>query len=276
MYKIIGLVLLILLVASPLFRLIVTRFPLIYFYGVKDIILYIKDKKWKDVNVGAGITCFIGMFGHGKTLSMTKYATSIYQMYGNKVRFISNYHLNNIPYIPLVNFNQIVELGEEENCKYDATIIMIDEIELLLSHRNFSNFPLTLLSSLMQQRKLKIRMVVSAQRWFTIDKIFRSITSDIWDCNKYWRFQHIVNYDAWDYENAMNFSLIRPRINRWWFVKDSDFKAYDTKQMISRQSAEDFISNEESIVRVGLDNMSNPDAIRKPRKQRKDSRRKNR
>ena len=141
--KIIILILLVLCLFSPLFRLIVIHFPTIYFYGIKDIILYFKDQKWKDVDIGAGITCFIGMFGHGKTLSMTKYATSIYKQYGDKVRFISNYHLTNIPYIPLVNFNQIVKIGEEEESLYDATVILIDEIELLLSHRNFSNFPLT-------------------------------------------------------------------------------------------------------------------------------------
>lgn len=259
---------------SPLFRLIMGKFPQIYFYGVKDIILYFKNKKWKEVDIGAGITCFIGMFGHGKTLSMTKYATSVYQRYGDKVRFISNYHLTNIPYIPLVNFEQIVKIGEEEQSNFDATVILIDEIELLLSHRNFSNFPLTLLSSLMQQRKLKIRMCVSCQRWFTVDRIFRSITTDIYDCNKYWRFQHMVRYDAWDYENAMNFSMIRPTNNVWWFVTNKDFESYDTKQMISRKSAEDFISNEETIVRVGLDNMSNPDAVRRPRKQRKDGKKK--
>lgn len=265
MKTLIVLVLIFLFLISPLFRCILKNIGNIYFYGVKDTILYFKNRNWEKVNIGAGITCFIGMFGHGKTLSMTKYATNIYKQYGDKVRFISNYHLTNIPYAPLTNFNQIVKLGEEENSQYEATLILIDEIELLLSHRNFSNFPLTLLSSLMQQRKLSIRMVVSCQRWFTVDKIFRSITTDIYDCNKFWRFQKMVKYDAWDYENAMNFNLIRPLSKTWWFVHNSDYKAYDTKQMISRQSSEDFISNEEAIVRIGLDNMANPVAVKRPK-----------
>lgn len=262
---IIELALLLAFIISPLFRCIIFNIGNCYFYGLKDAILFFKEKKWEKVDIGAGITCFIGMFGHGKTLSMTKYATNVYKQYGDKVRFISNYHLNNIPYVPLTNFQQIVKLGEEENSPYEATLILIDEIELLLSHRNFSNFPLTLLSSLMQQRKLAIRMVVSCQRWFTVDKIFRSITTDIYDCNKFWRFQHMVKYDAWDYENAMNFNLIRPISNVWWFVKNSDYNSYDTKQMISKQSSEDFISNEEAIVRIGLDNMANPVAIKRPK-----------
>ena len=211
---------------SPLLRCILRNFGKIYFYGIKDTFLYFKEKKYKDVNVGAGITCWIGMFGHGKSLSMVKKAQSIYDQYGDKVRFISNIHLNNIPYIPLINFNQLVELAEEEQTEYEANVVLIDEIEALLSHRNFANFPLTLLNCLMQQRKLKLRIFCTCQRWFTVDKIWRSITTDIYDCNKYWRFQHMVKYDAWDYENAMNFSLIRPINNIWWFVTNKDYSYY--------------------------------------------------
>ena len=156
--KIFLLVLFIAYLLSPLLRCVVRNFGKIYFYGIKDIILYFKEQKWKDVNIGAGITCWIGMFGHGKSLSMVKKAQSIYDQYGNKVRFISNIHLNNIPYIPLVNFNQLVEIGDEQDSNYEATVVLIDEIEALLSHRNFANFPLTLLNCLMQQRKLKIRI----------------------------------------------------------------------------------------------------------------------
>lgn len=254
---------------SPLFRCIVKNFGKVYFYGVKDTILYIKDKKWKDVNVGWGITCWIGMFGHGKSLSMCKRCQDIYDLYGDKVRFISNIHLKHIPYIELVNFQQLVQLGDEEESEFQATIVVIDEIEALLSHRNFSNFPLSLLNCLMQQRKLKIRIFCTAQRWFTIDKIWRSITTDIYDCNKYWRLQHVVKYDAWDYENAMNFNLIKPISNNWWFVTDKYYDVYDTSQMVSRQSSENFLSNEELIVRTGLDNMANPIAVKKPKAQRR-------
>lgn len=83
----------------------------------------------------------------------------------------------------------------------------------------------------------------------------------------------MVKYDAWDYENAMNFNMIRPISNTWWFVTDRIYNAYDTTELITDETSNDFLSNEETIVRVGLDNMSNPNAIRKPRKQRKEKRR---
>lgn len=84
----------------------------------------------------------------------------------------------------------------------------------------------------------------------------------------------MVYYDAWDYENSMNVKLIKPMFNTWWFVKDGDFDSYDTTQMISRSMASDFISNEESIVRRGLDATVNELAINRPSKILRKSRKK--
>lgn len=49
----------------------------------------------------------------------------------------------------------------------------------------------------------------------------------------------------------------------WWFVKNQDFNSYNTEQMVSKQCAEDFISNDESLVRKGMDLMVNDKAIPK-------------
>ena len=196
------------------------------------------------------------MFGKGKTLAMTHKATMLYNRYGNSLRFISNYHLNNIPYIPLVNFKQLVDLGDEsDDSGYVGTVVLIDEISTVLSHRNFSNFPIEMLGLLLQQRKRHVYIMSTAQRFFMVDKIWRSITTRAIDCNKIWRFANLKSYDAWDYEQAVNPGILKCKRNEWWFVKDADYNAYDTSEMITRQSAEDFISNEEAIVRKGLDSM---------------------
>lgn len=280
------------------------------YYGVYDIYTYFRDRKWEDFNY-YGIDMFIGMFGHGKTLSMTHKARLLYKKYGDSIRFVSNYQLNDIPYVPLENFNQIVKLGQEalqekpkyledgenpppyyydDNGKikreyrrkikigtdadgnpiyerkilrptYKGTVVLIDEIEDLLSHRNYANFPLQMLNVLTQQRKAKIYIMCSAQRFFMVDKLFRSITTHVIDCNKYWRLQHMTYYDAWDYENAMNAQLVKRLTHKWWFVKNADFNCYDTTQMISEDMSEKFISNEETLLRKGLDASTNLDAV---------------
>lgn len=233
-------------------RMLIFNLHNVIIYSVKDLYNYFKYKKWQDFNY-YGIDMFIAMFGKGKTLSMTHKAMQIYKRFGDKVRFISNYHLSGIPYIPLINFNQLVGLGAYEDDPYVGTVVLVDEISSVLSHRNFASFPLELLSMLCQQRKRKIYIMCTAQRFFMVDKIWRGITTHVINCNKIWRLQHNTYYDAWDYENATSAQIIQRLSHNWWFVKDQDYGAYDTSEMISRSKAADFISNEESIVRKGLD-----------------------
>ena len=82
------------------------------YYACKDLYSYIKEKKWKNFN-RYGIRMYVGMFGHGKTLTMSHDARKLYKKYGDSLRFVSNYKLEDIPYTELVNFNQIVQLGKE-------------------------------------------------------------------------------------------------------------------------------------------------------------------
>lgn len=266
---------LIFLLCWGLTRCILTNLHLIGYYSIKDTYNYFKCRKWKDFNY-YGIDMFIGMFGHGKTLSMTHKAKRIYNKFGRSVLFLSNYKLKGIPYVQLTNFQQIVEIGKENEQinKYKGIVVLIDEIEDVLSHRNYASFPLQMLNVLTQQRKLHVYIMCSAQRFFMVDKLFRSITTHAIDCNKYWRMQHMVYYDAWDYENAVNSQLLGCIANFWWFVKDEDFNCYDTSQLIDNNASSDFISNEESIVRKGLDAMTNEAAIVRPGRRLKKKRKK--
>lgn len=234
-----------------------------FFYSVKDIYDYFRYRKWKKF-CEYGIDMFVGMFGHGKTLSMTHKVRLLYRQYGDSLIFISNYDLLGIPYIPLINFQQLVDLGEELPEGKQGVVVLIDEISSVLSHRNYASFPLELVSMLCQQRKRHIYIMCTAQRFFMVDKIWRSITTNVYDCSKFWRFQHVQKFDAWEYENAMNTQLIKRLGHNWWFVRDVDYNSYDTSQMISKTNVKDFISNEESIVRKGLDAQVNELAVKKP------------
>ena len=82
---------------SKLFRCIVFNLHNIGIYSVKDLFFYFKEKKWNDFDL-YGIDMYVGMFGKGKTLSLVHTASSIYNRYGDSVCFLSNIHLQNIPY----------------------------------------------------------------------------------------------------------------------------------------------------------------------------------
>ena len=195
---------------------------------------------------------YVGMFGKGKTLTLVNKADRLYKQFGDSIKFISNIELTNVPYIPLVNFNQLVELGERDD-DVQGYVVVIDEISSVLSHRNYANFPLELLGLLCQQRKRHVYIMCTAQRFFMVDKIFRSITTRVMDCSKLWRFEHCSVYDAWEYENATDTNLVKRLSHDWFFIRDYDFNAYDTNQMVTNSMCADFISNEDIAVRKGLD-----------------------
>lgn len=246
------LIVIFLLFIFPLTRCFILNFHYVVFYSIKDIIHYIRFKEWLKFNL-YGIDMFCGMFGHGKTLSLVHRANELYQHYGDKLHFVSNISLNGIPYTPLVSFEQLVDLGEipfEDECV--GTVVIIDEIENVLNNRNYAKFPLAMLHTLTQQRKKKVYIMCTAQRFFMVDKLFRSITTKVIDCNKIWRFQNYCVYDAWEYECAINPKLIQPYHFGCWFVHDSDFDCYDTSEMVSKSSAENFISNSEALERQGI------------------------
>ena len=241
----------VIVVIFPSVRCIIFNLHYIGVYTVKDIYAYFKYKKWKDFNF-YGITMFVGMFGHGKTLSMVHKAQAIYAKFGNDVRFISNIDLLDIPYEPLINFEQVCSIGEVEDGRV-GTVVLIDEVSSVLSHRNYANFPIEMLNVLTQQRKKKVYIMCTAQRFFMVDKLFRSITTWVVDCNKFWRLQSNRFYDAWEVENATSTNILKWKGNRWWFVKNHDYACYDTFQMISKNSSKEFISNDETIRRKGLE-----------------------
>lgn len=249
-------------------RCIIFNLHNVAIYTVKDLIRYILKRQWKDFHA-FGIDMYIGMFGKGKTLSMVHRARALYKKFGDSLVFYSNFKLEDIPYIPLINFNQLVDLGDEKPEGVQGYVVLIDEISSVLSHRNYANFPLELIGLLCQQRKKHVYIMCTAQRFFMVDKIWRSITTNVINCEKYWRFAHNQFYDAWDYENAMNTALIKRFYHSWWFVKDADYAGYDTSEMISKTAASDFISNEQAIVRKGLDSTVNELAVKKHSKDRR-------
>jgi len=273
MFGFIVVLFLIALAVSPLFRCFITHIPSTIYNGVNDIYDYVINRKWREWKESySGIFCFVGMFGRGKTLSMTKYAVDIYNYYakfGKTVRIVSNYDLKTVPYIPLVNFEQIVELGNlavegKDNCV--GTIVCIDEIEMLFSHRKFASFPIEVLSSVCQSRKAHIMMLTSAQRWKMQDAAIRDITYYAIDCRKIWRFQLNYWFDAWDLENASQPNLLRPIKRGCWFVLNKYFKSYDTTKLISRDDMRNFISNDELLQRRYANTLTDPEAIKHPSK----------
>lgn len=98
-------------VTFPIIPVFIINFPLVIWYICKDTYMYIKRKGWKEFKK-YGIKVFVGMFGHGKTLTSSHFAHKFYKKYGDDLLFIANYKLKDMPYTPLVSFEQLVEVQE--------------------------------------------------------------------------------------------------------------------------------------------------------------------
>ena len=202
-----------------------------------DIYEYFKYKKWNDWN-GFGLNIYVGMFGRGKTLSATKFVIAQAKRY--KLNVISNIRLNGIPYTPLTNWQEIVDAPGN-------TIILIDEMSTVFNAREWKNFNINLLFQLLQCRKNKKMIVGTAQRFAHVDKLLRDITYEVIDCNKYWRFQHTVHFDGWEYENCMNHHMLQRTHHDWQFIRNIDYLGYDTSEIIDNTKRTEFMSNEEIL-----------------------------
>ena len=202
-----------------------------------DIFEYFKYKKWNNWN-GFGLNIYVGMFGRGKTLSATKFVLSQAKRY--KLNVISNIKLNGYPYTPLTNWQEIVDAPGN-------TIILIDEMSTVFNAREWKNFNVNLLFQLLQCRKNKKMIVGTAQRFAHVDKLLRDITYEVIDCNKFWRFQHTVHFDGWDYENCMNHDMLKRTYYDWQFISNKDYAGYDTSEIIDNAKRTEFMSNEEIL-----------------------------
>lgn len=206
-------------------------------FAPKDIISYFKEKKWTIWN-GFGLRIYVGMFGTGKTLSAVRFVRKNALHYGLNV--LSNIHLVDVPYTPLLNYKQIIEAPPN-------TIILIDEVSTVFNSRSWKDFNVNLLFQLLQCRKQRKQLVCTAQRFAHVDKLLRDITSEVIVCRKWWRICTNTAFDGWDYENSVaQFAL--PCLWRKAYTATNElYNAYDTSELIDNVKRTDFVSNEDIL-----------------------------
>lgn len=224
------------------------------FYVCKDTFLYFKHKMSRLVKTGE-IIGFIGLFGRGKTLSAVHKVCSIYRAKNGLrvycprrkkwvkqvVHIVSNVHLVGIPYEKLESLEQVVLSTDTVRDQDDAndtltvTLVLIDEAGSELNSRAFrSNIDPLLLNSILTCRHWNISIFYTAQRFGHVDALMRQVTSYVLSCEKMWRFQFQKKYDAWELEQASSPANVACKAILCWFVKDKDYKAYDTFECVDK------------------------------------------
>lgn len=232
-------------VTCPVIPFLFSKLHLIVFYGILDIYKYFRYKRWREFKRYGKIMCYCGLFGAGKTLSMTHFVRMLYEQYNNQkvydfenkkwviqhIHIISNYALEDIPYTPLVCEEQLYNIQQP---KQDITIVLLDEISAIFNNRDYKNFTPDLLTSLLQCRHRKVMFLGTAQRFQMTDKNFRQTMETSSNCKKMWRIVKVALFDAYELENCSNPLMLKPIMKQYWFVKDSDYNAYDTNEMVTK------------------------------------------
>lgn len=238
-----------LLIFSVRFRCVVMHPHLTVYYAVKDTYKYIRYREWRKYKKYGKLTIYTGLFGRGKTLTLSKKVRNIYKKYNNKkvydfkdkkwkyqhINVVSNIILKDINYIELTSMQDMLLFSEDRwNNGVDIWLFVIDEMSTQLNSREYkNNFTTELLNILLTCRHYRFEIIGSSQRFNHVDALVRQVTSTADECYKIWRTCTIDVYNAWTIENTTDVSKIKPVSRTCYFITDKDYESYDTSAVVN-------------------------------------------
>ena len=166
------------------------------------------------------------------------------------------------PYEKFDSLSQIVRVAErfkdidKINDTLTCTVVLGDEFSVQMNSRSFkTNIDPLFLNTLLTCRHHHIMLIYNAQRFQHVDKLLRGVTTYCVECKKIWRVCIQKTYDAWTIENCADPTVIKPIARHGWFIRDKDFKAYDTlacvDNLIHSVKSGDMIPEEEILSNRG-------------------------
>ena len=136
---------------------------------------YVRPKKGQ---FPTGTRVYTGYQGSGKTLSLTKYAFDVREVFPKCVIF-SNVKLYGLKYCPITDSQSLKAAISLKNGS-DGVLILLDEAHLYFGRKD--GIPLDLLTCISQQRKDRRRLVFSSQIWEELDISLRKQVKEIVHC----------------------------------------------------------------------------------------------
>lgn len=257
-------------------------------YGPRDLYRYFKYKQGNLRKTG-NLDIFCGYFGSGKTLSLVhRVVCDEYRKYNGlpvwcsrrrkfvtqRILILSNVTLV-VPYEPLTGLAQVCaisKINQDYDDRHDTltiTIVCMDELSVQMNSRSFKdNINAYFLNILMCCRHYHISFYGSAQRFMHVDKMLRDVTMNVIQCKKIWRFQLNEYFDGCELETAQDPALVKPLKRTCWFVRDEDYNAYDTLQVVDNLkkkfdegdmlSEAEILANQAPPTPLGVDGVTNP------------------
>lgn len=264
------------LFSSVIFRFALTHPRLTGKHALKDLYNYLKFRRWRECRTYGCMDVYTAderqPFGSGKTLNMVANAISIYNTYNDVdifnfdkgvwakqfVHIYSNIELNNVPYIPLSNSYQLVQIASQDSVNNDDPnvhiyLFLFDELGRIFNSRDWkTNLNSDMMGAILQPRKNHIIILGTVQDFSLFDATLRKICTNVYSCTKKWRFLALRHYYAKDLERAnFNADLIQTRNVFVRFATDRLYNSYNTMEVVSdlqkQIEAGQRLSNEEIL-----------------------------
>jgi len=204
-----------------------------------------------------GIWLYCGLYGQGKTISLTEYLTRMREKYGDKIYISTNYGFKYEDF-PLKDWKDLLTT-------YDRPVIFgYDEIQNEFNSRDYKNFPYELVKLLTQNRKGHGKQIIgTAQRFGRVDKTIRELCTHVIECRRAWfgRVTRTKKYDVEDYEQMLNeIDVMKKRkvpCIRYSFIQTDELRnSYDTLQMLETAKTKEYVSAGEKLAQVLSEKMS--------------------
>lgn len=214
-----------------------------FYWKIIDLFRFIKQIIKRNHNIHLyGIYGYFGLWGQGKTISMTRDLLLLRETYGDKIYIFTNYGFKLEDKV----FNDWKMLLQD----YDKPAVFAwDEVQNEFTSRNFKNFPTELLTILTQNRKGKgKRVLYTAQRWNRVDKVFRELTYICYECKTHFgRWTTLKGYHWEDYEDLtsstnLNHKIkIKSRLIKSFIQTDYLRNLYDSYQMLQTAKTRQYL-----------------------------------
>ena len=198
-----------------------------------------------------GIWLYCGLYGQGKTISLTEYLTRMRKKYGDKIYISTNYGFKYEDF-PLNDWRDLLTT-------YDKPVIFgYDEIQNEFNSRDYKNFPYELVKLLTQNRKGNGKQIIgTAQRYGRVDKTIRELCTHVIECKRSWfgRVTKTKKYDVEDYEQMLNeVDVMKKRkvhCSRYSFIQTDELRdSYDTLQMLETAKTKEYVSASEKLAQI--------------------------
>jgi len=127
----------------------------------------------------SGLIAYAGLYGAGKTISITYYVYKLHKQFPD-MRIYSTFYIRPsfVPgVLPLESIEQIKEIRDKE-----GSIIIIDEAQLTFEARDFNSFPWEMLYTLSQTRRMRKLFLIASQNFNHVDKRIRDLTLYTVEC----------------------------------------------------------------------------------------------